>query len=286
MCTLGHPQIMKNTPSNHDPKSDLNNCLQTNVNSRVENQIKSKTLPNNVIPEDNDDPRISLEKLRKKNLGRIIIGHLNVNSLRNKFDTLRDMLQVNVDIFMISETKIDDSFPIKQSIIDGYSTPYRLDRNAEGGGGGGGGVIIYIRSDIPCKLLTTQLPNHIEGLFIELRLRNNKWLLFGGYNPKKENIVKFFHDISKPLDTLVGNYENLLIMGDFNSQMEEEPMTDFCETYNLQNLIKEATFYKNVHNPTLIDLILTNRVNSFQDTFCCETGISDYHKMTITVLKT
>ena len=40
------------------------------------------------------------------------------------------MLQVNVDIFMISETKIDYSFPINQFIIDGYSTPYRLDRNA------------------------------------------------------------------------------------------------------------------------------------------------------------
>ena len=75
-------------------------------------------------------------------------------------------------------------------------------------------------------------------------------------------------------------------MGDFNSQIEEEPMTDFCETYNLQNLVKEPTCYKNVHNPTLIDLILTSRVNSFQDTFCCQTGISDYHKMTITVLKT
>ena len=34
-----------------------------------------------------------------------------------------------IDILMICETKVDDSFPMKQSIIEGYSTIYRLDRN-------------------------------------------------------------------------------------------------------------------------------------------------------------
>ena len=58
--------------------------------------------------------------------------------------------------------------------------------------------------------------------------------------------------------------------------MEEEKMNDFCDTYNLQNLIDEPTCYKNVQSPTLIDMILTNRVKSFYNSCCIETGLSDY----------
>ena len=63
-------------------------------------------------------------------------------------------------------------------------------------------------------------------------------------------------------------------------------MKDFCETYNLKNLIKEPTCYKNAQNPTSIDLILTNRIHSFQHSDVIETGLSDFHKMTVTVPKT
>ena len=63
-------------------------------------------------------------------------------------------------------------------------------------------------------------------------------------------------------------------------------MADFCETYNLFNLIKQFTCYKNPDNPSSIDVILTNRKRSFQNSFALETGLSDCHKMTVTVLKT
>ena len=63
-------------------------------------------------------------------------------------------------------------------------------------------------------------------------------------------------------------------------------MSDFCELFNLKNLVKDPTCYKNPENPSCIDLILTNRLNSFQDTRVFETGLSDFHKLTATVLKT
>ena len=77
-------------------------------------------------------------------------------------------------------------------------------------------------------------------------------------------------------------YDNFLILGDFNSEMSEDAMRDFSETYNL---INERTCFKNPCNPSLIDLILTNRPRSFQDSHVIETGLSDHHKMTITVLR-
>ena len=66
----------------------------------------------------------------------------------------------------------------------------------------------------------------------------------------------------------------------------ESTLTDFCEEYNLKNLIKVPTCYKNPDNPSCIDLFLTNRPKSFKNTMAIETGISDFHKMVISVLRT
>ena len=61
-----------------------------------------------------NDPRSSLKDLKLKNSKRLVIGHININSIRNKFEALKEIVNDNVDILMISETKLDDSFPIYQ----------------------------------------------------------------------------------------------------------------------------------------------------------------------------
>ena len=70
---------------------------------------------------------IYLKSIRIRNLNKIVIGHLNINSLRNKFDFLVTQVKGYIDILMISETKLDESFPIGQFLIDGYSVPFRLE---------------------------------------------------------------------------------------------------------------------------------------------------------------
>ena len=69
---------------------------------------------------------------RRSNLNRIILAHLNINSIPNKLNLLAESVSGNVDIIMISETKIDETFPARQFYIDGYTPPYRLDRNCNG----------------------------------------------------------------------------------------------------------------------------------------------------------
>ena len=49
-------------------------------------------------------------------------------------------------------------------------------------------------------------------------------------------------------------------------------------------MIKEPTCFKNILNPSSIDLILTNRSRMFQNSIAIETGLSDHHKLTITVM--
>ena len=85
-----------------------------------------------------------LKSLRIRNLNKIVVGHLNINSIRNKFNFLAHHVKGNIDILMISETKLDESFPPSQFFLDSYSVPFRLDRN-----GNGGGILLYIRDDLP-----------------------------------------------------------------------------------------------------------------------------------------
>ena len=77
---------------------------------------------------------------------------------------------------------------------------------------------------------TQKLPDDIEGIFIEIKLRNNKWILMGGgggYNSQKESICYFLTQVSKELDKLLGNYDNILILVDFNYTVSENHMKDF-----------------------------------------------------------
>ena len=87
----------------------------------------------------------------------------------------------------------------------------------------------------------------------------------GGYNPHKGSISYFLSHISKVIDANLNNYENLILLGDFNAIDTDLSLTDFCELYNLKNLITEPTCYKNPNNPSLVDIILTNRRSNFQD---------------------
>ena len=66
----------------------------------------------------------SLKELRQKNLNRPIIAQLNINSIRNKFEFLEKVICDNLDILLISETKLDDSFPSAQFLLDEFSKPY------------------------------------------------------------------------------------------------------------------------------------------------------------------
>ena len=125
----------------------------------------------------NDTPAISdncnvnsvLRRLRVNHPQQIIIGHLNINSIRNKFDSIKTMLTRNIDILMITETKLDDSFPVSQFEIDGFNAPFRQDRNKNGGG-----ILLYICSYIVASKLNSYIfPNDIEVFFIEMKKVKN-----------------------------------------------------------------------------------------------------------------
>ena len=64
------------------------------------------------------DPRLVLENLKLKNNQRLFIGNPNINSIFNKFDNLKLIIQGKIDIVVITETKTDSNFPLIKSIYN------------------------------------------------------------------------------------------------------------------------------------------------------------------------
>ena len=95
---------------------------------------------------------------------------MNTNSIRNKLSSLKELISNNIDVLVIEETKLDETFPAKSFVIPGYKEPFRKDRNAHGGG-----IMVFIKEDIPSrKLPTIDGFADFEGLFIEINLRKSK----------------------------------------------------------------------------------------------------------------
>ena len=78
----------------------------------------------------------------------VIIGHLNINSIRNKFELLWFLNDRKVNIFLISETKIDGTFPASLFLMSGYSNVYQLDWNDKGGR-----IMLFVKGNLSCKWL-------------------------------------------------------------------------------------------------------------------------------------
>ena len=138
------------------------------LNINHENDCPEST--NSITDNNPDHSTISdLRRLRLSNPNRIIIRHLNINSLRNKFNDLKFLVSQYIDILILSETKIDATFPTSQFIIPGFCIPYRFDRTRFGGG-----IMVYVREGIPNKLLKGQTQSNIINICLELNLKGRK----------------------------------------------------------------------------------------------------------------
>ena len=111
-----------------------------------------------------------LRNLRSKNAGNIIFSYLNINSIRNKFENLCELVAGNVDILCIAETNLNPSFPNSQFLISGFHKSLKMDVSSRRGG-----LSVNIKSSLPSKMLTKfKLPNNIQIIPFELKLRKGK----------------------------------------------------------------------------------------------------------------
>ena len=133
-----------------------------------------------------------------------IVTKMNVNSTRNKFEFLSAQRKGNIDILMVSETTIDNSFQVGNFVADEFSTPCRLDHDNYGRG-----IILYSREDIPSKLYATDEKNQIESFYVELNLHNEKSIINCSYNPNKTIICNHLDALSTYLNLHSTTYEKI-----------------------------------------------------------------------------
>ena len=145
---------------------------------------------------------------------------------------LSSMVKDSIDILMVLETRLASSFPQVQFRIEGYTSPFRYDRNSYDVD-----ILLFIREDIPTKIISITPLKGFEGIFVELNFRKIKILLCCSYNPDK-NLIS--------------------IISYLISEMTESAMENCCGTNHLHNLIKDPTCFKNPDKPSCIYLLLTN----------------------------
>ena len=192
-----------------------------------------------------------MKNLRLKHVKNIIIGFINITSIRNKFSDFSIMIKNLLDILIIGETKVDDTFPKGQFLIEGFKQPYRLNvtENCVG-------LLVYVKDGIISKELNkNNTSKEIHVIPIELNVRKQKWLLLPIYKPPSQDPSLVNIEMSKLIDIYLKSCENIVILCDFNMEPMDLKINPLMEDYSLYNLIYNPTYYK-TENGRCIDLLL------------------------------
>ena len=107
---------------------------------------------------------------------------------------------------------------------------------------------LYIRQHIPSKLLNSDLL--IKGFFAEIRLRKKIWLHCSSHNLKKNLIANQLNCVGRNLDSQLGKYEHFILMGNFNVELNDSTMKNFCQSY-LQNHSQRQDLFQKSQKPNL-----------------------------------
>ena len=214
---------------NIDPIAGLLNVAEVNIESDKQQSHKIiQPIQKNVESDNTTDKTQQAvidinqaKKIRFSNINNAMIGHLNINSIRNKLNELKILSKdLMPTVLAISETKIDASFPNVQFLLNDYFNPgdFRKDRTNHGGG-----LIIYIRKGTPCKRLQQYEESNIESICFEIAVNKRKWLIFAIYRPPyNSNLQLFFQYLSKMTDKALDKYENIIILGDINIDIKRD----------------------------------------------------------------
>jgi len=220
-----------------------------------------------------------LHNFRSAHMKQMVFGHLNINSLRNKFSEIYELLSHElIDIFGLSETKLDQTFTSSQFKVPDYNM-YRTDRNAHGGG-----VMLYVKSTIPHRIrldLKCDASSAIESLAIEVKLRKEKMFIVLLYKPPNVTNNILINNLGNVIDKCYVESSSVYILGDVNINFERLPeaLLQFLAQYGLKNIVRGPTCYKNVLNPSQVDIILTSSPQKIVSHLNISLGLSDFHNL-------
>ena len=177
---------------------------------------------------------------RSKYSKNVIFSHLNINCIRIKFATLKEIVSNNVNILTIGETKIGKSFPTAQFIIERFSKPLKLDISDKSGG-----LLVYVRQYLLSRQLTKfEIPSDIQDIAFEVNIRKEKWFFLCIYKPPFVNSQYFLDSLANIIDDYSNIYDNHIVIGEFNLEPSQVRLETFMETHNCFNLVRNNTCFK------------------------------------------
>ena len=151
--------------------------------------------------------------------------------------SVKELLSHNLDLLVINETKLDDSFPqcsVSNQWLQNACAKMRKSLVE---------ICLYKNEDIPSKQIHTKLLEGLGSICIEMNLRKRKWLIIEIYKPPQSCSKMFIGKLSDQRNDLRTSYDNMLLQGDFGMTPEDLKLLVFCDTHDLWNLIKEPTCF-------------------------------------------
>ena len=102
-----------------------NDCKRKSDKAGPKHLLEIKHASSSADFQDTGNQMNTLHEIRIKKANRVIIGHLNINSLQNKFEMLEEIIKDRIYTFLISETKLDSSFPSRKFVRSQYTFQIR-----------------------------------------------------------------------------------------------------------------------------------------------------------------
>ena len=229
------------------------------------------------------------------------IVHYNINSIlaHDKLEQLTETCRLlNIDVLIITESKLDSNIPTNLITLPGYHDPIRHDRPVNGRHGGG--VLMYIAEHLVFNHKTELQSKYFEHIWADVKVNNTTFAINAFYRPPNETIADHEHFLQNAENILLqlNNYKSAqykIISSDLNfgncycknPLLIHKPLDssapDLFESFGFQQLIDIPTRVA-FGTISLIDLIFTNIVD---DIVCHGTlpKIAD-HEGTIVCLNT
>lgn len=222
---------------------------------------------------------------RNKFNKEVLMCHLNINSIQNKFEELASLIKKSrTQLMIISKSKIDSSYPNSQFTISGYEL-HRNDRKK-----GEGGILAYVSSELICKRIKP-VKNYktIEVIVLDIQLKTKSIIVIGLYRPPKSFTLLYREELEEELNHICNwanqQRQSIVLLGDLNldrlrpTSNEGKLLLDLQETHELDCLIFKPTRVQKIGervSETLIDVILTNLPDGFIKSGVFDPGLSDH----------
>ena len=155
-----------------------------------------------------------LKDSRLKHPKKVCLSYININSVRSKLEAVSEFVCTQVDFLAISETKLDSFFATAQFNLPGFRTSYRKYITARRER-----LLVCVNGDIPSRMISLHdFPSDIQTLPVEMYLKKPNWLVVAIYTPSSQCKSYFITELTKVLEKCRSNFENIVVLGDFNME--------------------------------------------------------------------